>query len=283
MAFPTTSMTSTTLANVIPDVWTSKLNDFYRAKLVCANFFTNLSSEITGGGKTFEIPNVAQMTANVKSNATAVTLNANTDGKVTLTVDTWYECSFAIEKREAREVLQSYAIQERYVKNAGYSVAAVLEDAIIALFDNFSQTTGTSAAGVQDSNVRAAIKYLADANCDLSECAFFMSPKAVWTDLMALDKFTLVQNTNGADPVTKGAVGMLYGIPVFMSSRIGTTLGSAQNCLAHKDAIVHAETPVSLDTNYIPEYLSFLSTADIQFGVIENRDTSGVWLKTAAA
>jgi hypothetical protein len=275
-------MTSTTLANVIPEIWTSKLNDFYRAKLVCANFFTNLSSEISGGGKTFNVPDISQMTANVKSNATAVTLNANTDSKKQLVVDVWYECSFAIEKREAREVMQSYGMQERYIKNAGYSVAAVLEDAIIALFDNFSQTTGSSAAGVADSNVRAAIKYLADANCDLTECAFFMSPKAVWTDLMALDKFTLVQNTNGADPVLKGAVGMLYGIPVYMSSRIGTTLGSAQNCLAHKDAIIHAETPVSLDTNYIPEYLSFLSTADIQFGVLENRDTSGVWIKTQA-
>jgi hypothetical protein len=283
MAYPDPTMTSTTLAGVIPTVWTSKLNDFYRSKLVCANFFTNLSSEIAGGGKTFEIPNINQMTANVKANQAAVTLNANTDGKISLVVDTWYECSFQIEKREAREVMQSYGIQERYIKNAGYSVAAVLEDAIIALFDNFSQTVGASTAGVADSDIRAAIKYLSSANCDLSECAFFFSPKAVWTDVMALDKFTLVQNTGGADPVLKGAVGKLYGIPVFESSRIGTTLGSAQNCLAHKDAIIHAETAVSLDTNYIPEYLAFLSTADIQFGVIENRDTSGVWIKTAAA
>lgn len=275
-------MTNTTLAGVIPDVWTSKLNDFYRAKLVCANFFTNLSSEIKGGGKTFEVPNVTQMTANAKSNATAVTLNAPTDGKVTLTVDTWYECSFAIEKKEAAQVLQSYRIQEMYVKNAGYSVAAVLEDALIALFTGFSQTVGASTAGLADSDVRAAIKLLAAQNVDLQDCAFFLSPKAVWTDVMALDKFTLWQNTDANSPVNNGAVGKLYGIPVFMSSRIGSSLGSALNCLAHKDALIHAETAVGLDTNYVPQYMSFLSTADIIYGVIENRDLLGCWIKTAA-
>ena len=282
MAFPTTTMTTTTLANVIPEIWTSKMNDFLRAKLVVANHFLDMSSEITGGGDKFYIPNLTEMTANAKSNATAVTLNAPTDSNITLTVDTWYETSFAIEDKEAREVLQSYRIQEMYAKNAAYTTAAVLEDALIALFDNFSQTVGSSAAGLLDSDIRAAIKYVRDANVDMEDLAFFFSPKTVWTDLMGIDRFTVVQNAPGADPVNKGMVGKLYGIPVYESSRIGTTLGSAQNCLAAKDALVHAHTPLRVQSNYIPQYLSTLTTADIQYGVIENRDTSGVWIKTAA-
>lgn len=282
MAFPTDTMTTTTLANVIPEIWTSKMNDFLRAKLVVTNHFEDLSSEITGGGDIFHIPNVTEMTANAKVNATAVTLNANTDTNIDLTVDTWYECSFAIEDKEAREVLQSYRIQEKYAKNAAYTVAAVLEDALIALFDNFSQVVGTSAAAMVDSDVRGAIRLLEAANVDMDEVAFFVTPKAAWVDLMAIDRFVLANESGSTGPVMKGFMGKVYGIPVYVSSRIGQTTGSAQNCMAAKDALVHAHTPLRVQSDYLLEYLSTVTVADIQYGVIENRDTSGVWVATAS-
>lgn len=200
-----------------------------------------------------------------------------------MTVDTWYECSFAIEDKEAEQVKKSYNYMAKLADNAAYTVAAAYEDAIIALFDNFSQVVGTSASGVSDSNIRRAIQYLDAASAPQEDRAFFMSSKAVWSDLMAIDKFTLLVNTKGADPVLKGHIGYLYGIPVIMSDRIGTTTGSAQNVLAHKDAIVHASTIMRVQSNYIPQYLSTVTTADVVFGVIENRDTSGVWIATAAA
>jgi len=200
-----------------------------------------------------------------------------------LTVDTWYECSFAIEDKEAEQVKKSYNYMAKLADNAAYTVAAAYEDAIIALFDNFSQVVGTSAAALADSNVRRAIQYLDAASAPQEDRAFFLSPKQVWSDLMAIDRFTLLVNTKGADPVLKGHIGYLYGIPVIVSDRIGTTDGSAQSCLAHKDAIVHASTIMRVQSNYIPQYLSTVTTADVVFGVIENRDTSGVWIATAAA
>jgi hypothetical protein len=100
---------------------------------------------------------------------------------------------------------------------------------------------------------------------------------------MAIDRFTLLVNTKGADPVTKGHIGYLYGIPVIVSELIGATTGSARSCLAHKDAIIHASTIMRTQSNYVPQYLSTLVTADVVYGVLENRDTSGVWIKTADA
>jgi hypothetical protein len=223
------------------------------------------------------------MTAHSKTNATVVTLNNPTDNQVTLTVDTWYECSFAIEDKEAEQVKKSYNYMAKLADNAAYTVAAAYEDAIIALFDNFSQVVGTSATALADSNIRRAIQYLDAASAPMEDRAFFLSPKQVWSDLMAIDRFTLLVNTKGADPVLKGHIGYLYGIPVIVSDRIGTTLGSAQSCLAHKDAIVHASTIMRVQSNYIPQYLSTVTTADVVFGVIENRDSSGVWIKTSAA
>ena len=283
-AYPTATMTTTTLANIIPEIWSdSKMNDYYRATLVTANFFTDLSADLAGGGDTIHIPNITAMTAHTKTTGSAVTVNNPTDTNIDLVVQTKYECSFAIEDMDYSQVKQSYNYIDRQMKNAAYQVAEAYEKAIIALFDNFSQIVGTSAAGVADSNILAAIKYLADANVPDEGRAFFFSPKAIYTDLMAIDKFTLFTNTPQADPISKGALGMLYGVPVFKSSNIGTTLGSAQNCLAHKDAIVHASTGLKVQSNYVPQYTATLVTAMSRFGVLENRDTSGVWIKTAAA
>ena len=281
-AYPTGTMTTTTLANIIPEIWGEKMNDYYRAKLITANFFTDLSGDIVGGGDTVYVPNITAMTAHAKTTASPVTVNNPTDTNITLLVQTKTECSFSIEDMDGDQVKQSYGYIGKQAKNAAHEVAEAYEDAIIALFDNFSQTTGTSSAGVADSNIRAAIEYLDTANAPREDRAFFFSPKAMWTDVQALDKFSLVVNTGGADPVLKGHVGMLYGIPVYVSSNIGTTTGSAQNVLAHKDAIVHANTGLKVQSNYVPQYLATLTTAFMRYGVIENRDTSGVWIATAA-
>jgi hypothetical protein len=63
------------------------------------------------------------------------------------------------------------------------------------------------------------------------------------------------------------------------------------NAFAHPDAIHWATSPlgsggsmgsmvgssgVRVQSNYIPQYLSTVTTADILYGVIENRDTAGV-------
>jgi len=178
--------------------------------------------------------------------------------------------------------LHSYDLQERYMTNAAYTAAAVLEDAIIALFQTFTQTTGTSAAGILDSNIRVAIQYLDAANAPAEGRAFFMSPKAVWSDLQAIDKFTLVNNSPTADPVMNGFKGYLYGLPVYVSSRITTVAGSASNCLAQSDSIIHARSIMRTQVNYVPEYLGTLVSAVTLYGVEMNRDTSGVWIKTQA-
>lgn len=108
---------------------------------------------------------------------------------------------------------------------------------------------------------------------------------------MGIDKFTLVTNTGGADPVLKGQIGLLYGIPVIGTSRLGVTLGHRNGALAHKSALSFAVAnpagmgginKVRLQSEYLIEYLGTLVVADIIFGVIENRDTSGVWIKASS-
>ena len=94
MAFPTDSHTGTSLASYIPTVWGEKVNEFFRAKLVAAPFFTDRSDELSAGGNVLYTPGTTELTANSKTNAATVTLNAPTDSKITLTVSKRYLASW---------------------------------------------------------------------------------------------------------------------------------------------------------------------------------------------
>lgn len=295
MAFPTGTETSTTLAVMIPLLWGEKINDFYKNKLVTADFFVNRSDELANGGSTLYTPNLTEMTAYAKSNATAVTLNQPTETKITLVVNQWYEVSFNIEDDVAAVSKHSYYLMERYAKNAGYTIANKLETAITSLFSTFTTTAvGSSTVNVADSDIRAAIASLEAINIDTStETAFFFDSKVFWNQLQSIDKFSLAVNAPVQDPVAKRPTAMLYGIPVYISNTIQYVSGTTgrYNALAQDDAIHFATAPlgsgesqgamvgangIRVQSNYIPEYLATLTTADILYGVILNRPTAGV-------
>ncbi len=299
MAFPSDTFTSSDLAVMIPEIWGNRINDFFKCQLVMADFFVNRSDELVGGGDVLHTPNLTQMSANTKANGAAVTLNSPTETSQDLTVSTWEEVSFAIEDREAAQVKKSYNIQERYAKNAGYTLGRTLEAAIAALFSSFSQSVGSSTTNIADSDIRSAIATL-ETNCvPREELAFFMHPNVFWNQVQALDKFSLAINSPVNDPTAKYPAAFLYGIPVFTSNLIPNVSGATgfYNVLIHKDAIHWASLSlpvmtygkgmvgaynVRVQSSYIPDYLSTVTTADICYGVIENRDNAGVKILTKA-
>jgi hypothetical protein len=299
MAFPTDSHTGTSLASYIPTVWGEKVNEFFRAKLVAAPFFTDRSDELSAGGNVLYTPGTTELSANSKTNAAAVTLNSPTDSKITLTVSNWYEASFAIEDAQAAQVMHSYTLQERYAKAAAYAIAKQLDTAIVSLFSGFSTVVGASTTNLADSEIRAAISALESANVDTAEAAFFMHPAVFWKQVQNIDKFSLAVNSPVNDPTAKKPAGYLYGFPVYQTSNIQYVSGTTgrNNAFAHPDALHWATSPlgsggsmgsmvgssgVRVQSNYIPQYLSTVTTADILYGVIENRDTAGVLILTAA-
>ena len=305
MAYPSDTFTGDNgdLDVFIPAVWGSKINDFYKAQLILADFFTNRSDELSGGGNIVYTPGITEMTANSKENASAVTLNSPKEESVTLTVATWMEVSFQIEDLEAAHVKRSYSIQETYAKNAAYTIGDTLESAISALFQAFSEVVGASNTNLADSEIRQAIATLDAAKVPgiySGDVAFFLHPNTFWRQIQNIDKFSLAVNSPVNDPTAKKPMASLYGIPVFVSANLPVStlegnIGGRCNALAHKDAIHWATLPlgvksksggmvgkhgIRVQSNYVPEYLATLTTVDICYGVIENRDTSGVWLNS---
>lgn len=298
MALGANHTTQTTAASYIPEVWTDMVNDFFRAELKAASFFEDWSSEVSGGGDIINRPNVSEMTANTFAfgSLTQVTLNSPTHGLISLTLDTHKETSFLLQDNVMSQLKASMGAMEVWMRNAGYTTAATLEDALLALFESFSQTVGASHLSLNDSNIRAAMRTLDLANVPQSDRAWFLYPQQYW-EVAGVNKYSLLVNSAAVDPVTKLPANQLYGVPVFMTTRIGvgtnvaTTKGARLNALAHRSALAFAvanpagmsANAVRLQSQYLQEYLGTLVTADIIFGVIENRDSSGVLVMTASA
>jgi hypothetical protein len=266
-----------------PAIWAEKINEFFRANLVAANHFLDMSGELSGGGDTIYIPDLLEITATAKTNAVAVAPDTTTQTTVTLTIDTWYYAAVMIEKREMSQIKKSYMLQERYAKALAYACAKQLDVAICSLFSAFSNAGGSSSATLADSDIRNAIKSLDANNVPQSDRAFFFHPNEIWGDLMAIDRYTLLDES-GHNSMVTGAVATLYGIPVYSTTNIQATSALGRcSALAHKEAIAWGTTyGVATDTNYIPEYLATLITADVVYGVVENRDAAGYLIKSSS-
>ena len=245
--FPAATHTLSSLDAYIPEVWGERVNEFYRNKLVAAPFFTDRSDELAGGGDTLYTPNTTEYAAAEKSNGTAVTLNSATDSKITLSVDNWYESSFAIEDREAAQAKHSYSVMERYAKNCGYAIAKKLDTALCTLFSTFTNQVGDSSHNLGDSDIRSAFAYLETANADIMESAFFVTPNVFWKQVQAIDKFSLAVNSPINDPTAKQPDATLYGRPVYVTNQItsdATPSGGVANALAVPDSIHWATSPL---------------------------------------
>lgn len=187
---------------------------------------------------------------------------------------------------------------ERYAQSAAYAIAKKLDGAIVALFTGFSVSVGASTTVLLDSDIRGAISALESVNVDTTECAFFVHPTVFWKQVQAIDKFSLAINSPVNDPTAKRPAGYLYGIPVYQTTQIAYVSGTTGriNALAHPDAIHWATSPlgagsmgamvgssgIRVQSNYVPEYLSTVTTADVLYGVVENRDEAGVRILTSA-
>ena len=278
------------LAASIGEVWGTKINDFYREKLVAASFFTDRSEDVSAGGDIIHTPVIAELAASAKAAQTQVVLADNAQTSVDLTIATHSHVAFMIEDKEAAQVMRQYRTQETYMKNAAYTVAKALDSAITALFVGFTAVAGSTGTALADADVLSAISQYTQNDGDLEEAAWILNPKTVWSDLMAIDKFSLVQNQGGNDPVLRGFAGYLYGRPVYTTTNVVTDGTDYHGFFGNPDAIHFATAAlpgakdsmgVRLQAEYKLEWLGVLVVADILYGVIENRDEAGVQIISA--
>ena len=295
---PSGSVTTTTAANFIPEIWSDEIVAAYKKNLVMANLVMKMNFK-GKKGDTVHIPAPTRGSASAKAAETAVTLIAATESEVQVSINKHYEYSRLIEDIVEAQALNS--MRQFYTSDAGYALARQVDTDLIQLGRSANGGTAGSAAyaaayiggdgttayvaasnnesALTDAAIRRTIQRLDDNDTPMDQ-RFFLIPPSSRNTLMGLARYTEQAFVGTGDAIRTGEIGNLYGIPVFTSSNADTTSGSgaARVCLmGHKDAMVLVEqVGVRSQVQYKQEYLATLFTSDTLYGVAALRSAASV-------
>jgi N4-gp56 family major capsid protein len=306
---PTNSVTTTTAANFIPEIWSDEIVAAYKKNLVLANLVMKMNFK-GKKGDTVHIPAPTRGSASAKAAETAVTLIAATESEVQVSINKHYEYSRLIEDIVEAQALNS--MRQFYTSDAGYALSRQVDTDLVQLgrlanggstgaqygsayiggdgtttFDYTANTNTGNASALTDAAIRRTIQRLDDNDTPMDN-RFFLIPPSSRNTLMGLARYTEQAFVGNGDAIRNGEIGNLYGIPVFTSSNADSasataaypTSGSAiaRVCLmGHKDSMVLVEqVGVRSQVQYKQEYLATLFTSDTLYGVAALRSAASV-------
>ena len=310
----------TEAATFVPEIWSDEIIAAYQKNLKMAPLVKRLS--MTGKkGDVIHIPKPTRGDANAKAADTAVTIIANTESELTITINRHFEYSRLIE--DIVEVQALNSLRQFYTEDAGYALAVQVDNDLHAAGTGFGdggavvfspaatdyQHTGcffndggtttqytddTLVAGDEftDAFFRDMIQKMDDNNVPM-EGRNLIIPPATRNAIMGIDRYVSSDFVSGGT-VNNGLIGNLYGVDVYVSANCRTIEAAADNTassvdtraalLFHSEAVVMAEQmAVRSQTQYKQEYLSTLYTADTLCGVQVYRPEAGFVLAVPSA
>lgn len=303
----------------IPEVWSDEIIAAYEKSLKMAPLVRKMS--MSGKkGDVIHVPKPTRGSANAKAEATAVTIQANLESELTITINRHFEYSRLIE--DIVDVQAQPTLRQFYTSDAGYALAKQVDDDLFNVGTGFGDGTKNLSPGVtgtawENSNVffndasngltaytddtvtgsdvfddaafRGMIKKMDDEDVPMDGRCFVIPP-SLRSAIMGIERYV---SSDFRDPKTvqTGLIGSVYGIDVYVSSNCPVIEEASENSsasvdlrgafLMHKDAIVLAEQmSVRSQTQYKQEYLSTLYTADTLYGVEVYRPEAGFVLVT---
>lgn len=304
MAVTTAPYTNANLTASIPQIWTDIINEANFPEFVLQDFVQDLSEYVPEGGRTLHVPNIFTNIFTVSSQGTQgaeINTQAAAQVDVTLDINVHKYVSWIIGDADLVQVATKYAINEKYAMEAARLLKQDLEDALFALYTNLTPTViGAGTAAIDDLSVRQAIRTLAATNFNLEECAFFFHPQVYFDQLIGLSKispnYASNMNITNSGTLFKGgtlgkerAMGLLYGMPVYISSRVTTVTTTSKNLFLHKSAFGYAIQGVSSTSKVRVQMenqlrnLGMLAVVDMRYGVKTLRVDAGVVINMLTA
>jgi hypothetical protein len=244
--------------------------------------------EISGKkGNNFYIPDVSALTINDKAANTQVTLSSPTETKFTLTVNKHKEISWVEE--DILEIQAQYSLRTEYTKGAGYEIAKQIDADLFALYSGLTQSVATGGATLDEANFLAAMEKLDLADIDDSDRCLIVRPTQK-TALFKIDSFIRSdvrgdgKSVAAAEmvPMKKEKIGTWFGADVYCTNQVPLST-TYKNLLIQKEAFALGvqKTP-RVQSQYKQEYLGWLTTVDVIYGVAEYRDLAGVVVTTSS-
>ena len=225
LANPAASQASDTeLAVFIPEIWSQAVRASFKKNLVMTNLGNDLSSLVSGGGDTVNIPSVADV-ADAATKAPHVPVNYTnaTEDSLALALTSHKYASAMVEDMGA--VQANSDLLSMYADSIGYKLALGFEtevEAALALTTECINIAGNTVAKTIDALTLAHIsKVVMENDCPLNECTLVLNP-TLYSSLFRIDDFIHISKTAAAD-VPNGLVGSVMGMDVVLSNNITST------------------------------------------------------------
>ncbi|MDE2096663.1 MAG: hypothetical protein KGL39_05395 [Patescibacteria group bacterium] len=264
MAVTDASITTTTAASFVPEIWSDEaLEAVEFAAVIQKRVNTDYQSDMTIGN-TYLIPRLSNLTTQTKSAGVANTIDfeAITESQQSVTIATHEYAAFLLENVVAVQANQD--LRAKYSKKIGYALTRGREVNLAGLAASFSTyTVGTLGIELTSDDYLqvwqnfASAGLFGDGTDPDADFSLFVSP-AAYAAQLKVDLFTNRDYKGDGAAIERAEVGDIYGMPSYLSNLLTSPAGGQHDCMAiHREGvclIVQKEVPVV--SQYLIRYLA---------------------------
>jgi len=269
----------------IPELWSDIIYKYFEERLVFKNLIEDYSSLVQGQGKIIHVPEIAKMTAASLTDGAQVSYVAPAETNTQLTVNQHYYAAKLFT--DVLQVQSNYDLINSYSKAMAYALAKQVDASIAAELITVNQgATLTTDDQITAAEFEAALANMGENDIDYTsgEVYFVVNP-TLYADMLN-PAGTFGANFMRADiagfnadnsPLLSGQVGVLMGMPVFMSNSLASAGTAVSGVIFHKSACAIAvQQSIDIKEQYDIDVLGSKVVAHTLWGVKKLDDSDNI-------
>ena len=268
--------TTTTHLEFVPELWSDGIYRFFERGTVFKNLIEDYSSLVTGAGDTVNIPQVDLVASADKAVDSLVTYDATHSTQTQLVINKHKYNAMLFE--DVLMIQSNADLVAKYTLMFGEALARAVDADIWAELDGVNEgaTLGTDDV-FTDAEFQAALANLGENDVPYMDggCSLVVNP-TLMADILdpaaGISRNFWRADASGDGGVlseggTKGFMGKLFGINVYMSNTIATAGTAISGAIFHKSAAVCAvQQDVRVQAEYSIDALGTKVVADMIYG-----------------
>ena len=268
--------TTSTADDFVPELWSDGIYRYFERGTVFKNLVEDYSSLVKGAGDTVNIPQIDLVASANKAANTLITYDATATTVTQLAIDKHKYNAMLFE--DILQIQSNSDLVSKYTQMFGEALSRAVDADIWAELDGVNQGATLSADdAITAAEFQAALANLGENDVPYmdGDCSFVVNPTLA-ADIMdpsaGISKNFWRADASGSgtvlyDGATKGFIGKLFGINVYMSNTIATGGTDISGAIFHKSAAVCAvQQGVRVQAEYSVDALGTKVVADMIYG-----------------
>ena len=270
------AFTATDAEEFVPEVWSDGIYRFFERGTVFKNLIEDYSALVKGSGDIVNIPQIDLVASADKAINTLVTYDATDSTSTQLAINKHKYNAMLFE--DVLMIQTSADLMAKYTQMFGEALARAVDADIWAELDGVNEgATLTADDAITAAEFQAALANLGENDVPYmdGDCSMVVNPTFA-ADIMdpnaGISKNFWRSDASGSGTVlvdggTKGFIGKLFGINVYMSNTVATAGTAISGAVFHKSAAVCAvQQDVRVQAEYSIDALGTKVVADMIYG-----------------